>query len=61
MSGSQASFKGMVANFDWNMGRMMKFLNEVKTSDLKTFPITLTMVASASGDGMHMWTVIFVV
>lgn len=40
---------------------MMKFLLEVKSSGLRTFPVTLTMKASDTTDGVHTWTVVFVV
>ncbi len=40
---------------------MMKFLQEVKTSGLRTFPLVLTMQASESRDGVHTWTLVFVV
>lgn len=40
---------------------MMNFLNEIRTSGLRTFPVTLSMQASENGDGIHTWTVVFVV
>lgn len=40
---------------------MLKFLNEIKTSGLRTFPVTLTMKASETRDGIHTWTLLFVV
>lgn len=30
---NQAAFKGMVANFDWNLGRLLKFLDDEKLAD----------------------------
>ena len=40
---------------------MMKFLFEIKSSGLRTFPLTLTMTASEQNDGIHTWSVVFVV
>jgi hypothetical protein len=40
---------------------MMKFLSQIKTSGMRTFPVTLTMKASDVNDGVHTWTVVFVV
>ena len=42
-------------------GDMMKFLQEIKTSGMRTFPVTLSMKSSESGDGVHTWKVVFVV
>ena len=33
MKGTLASFKGMIANFDWNMGRLLEYLEEESLSD----------------------------
>lgn len=33
IKGSVASFKGMVANFDWNMGRLLKYLDDESLGD----------------------------
>ncbi len=33
MSNTQASFKGMVANFDWNLGRLLEFLTDESLAD----------------------------
>jgi hypothetical protein len=40
---------------------MLRFLQQVKISGLRTFPLTLTMQASQTGDGIHTWSVVFVV
>ncbi len=40
---------------------MMSFLHQIKASGLRTFALTLTMQASASNDGVHTWSVVFVV
>lgn len=40
---------------------MMKFLQEIKTSGMRAFPVTISMKASETGDGIHTWTVVFVV
>lgn len=42
-------------------GDMMKFLQQIKSSGMRTFPVTLTMEASEDRDGVHTWTVVFVV
>ena len=40
---------------------MMNFLEQIKNDGPRTFPIALTMKASDSGDGIHTWSVVFVV
>ena len=40
---------------------MMKFLQQIKDSGMRTFPVTISMKASEDGDGVHTWTVVFVV
>ena len=54
MPKNQAAFKGMVANFDWNMGRLMKFLSDQRL-DKNTMLIFLTDNGTAAGayDGGH--------
>ncbi len=48
IKGSQAAFKGMVANFDWNMGRLLKFLDDEKLTE-KTVLIFMTDNGTSSG------------
>ncbi|NND97654.1 MAG: sulfatase-like hydrolase/transferase [Pirellulaceae bacterium] len=45
---TQAAFKGMVANFDWNLGRLVEFLDKEKLSD-NTVVIFLTDNGTAAG------------
>ena len=46
--GAQASFKGMVANFDWNMGRLLSFLDKESLAD-DTILIYLTDNGTSAG------------
>ena len=48
MPKKQAAFKGMVANFDWNLGRLMKFLSDQRL-DKNTMLIFLTDNGTAAG------------
>ena len=48
MSQRRASFKGMVANFDWNLGRLLKFLDEEKLAD-NTLVMFLTDNGTSAG------------
>ena len=48
ITGAQASFKGMVANFDWNLGRLLKFLEDEKMTD-DTIVIFLTDNGTSAG------------
>lgn len=40
---------------------IQSFLTAVNQEDVRTIPITLNMTASETGDGLHTWTLIFVV
>lgn len=44
----QAAFKGMIANFDWNLGRLLTFLEDEKLAD-KTMLIFMTDNGSSGG------------
>ena len=48
MSKTRASFKGMVANFDWNFGRLQKFLNENELTE-NTVVIYMTDNGTSAG------------
>ena len=48
MSQRRASFKGMVANFDWNMGRLLKFLEDEELAD-NTILIFMTDNGTSAG------------
>ena len=45
---SQSAFKGMVANFDWNLGRLLKFLDDEKLAE-NTVLIFLTDNGTSAG------------
>ncbi len=42
-------------------GDMLKFLNEINHSGLRTVPVAVSMQASTANDGVHSWTLVFVV
>lgn len=48
LKGRQAAFKGMVANFDWNLGRLLKYLEDESIAD-DTLVIYLTDNGTAAG------------
>ena len=48
MDNTQASFKGMVANFDWNLGRMLEFLEDEQLAD-DTVVIFMTDNGTSAG------------
>ncbi|MBC8352900.1 MAG: sulfatase-like hydrolase/transferase [Planctomycetes bacterium] len=48
MDNKQASFKGMVANFDWNLGRLLEFLRDESLAD-DTVLIFMTDNGTAAG------------
>lgn len=48
MDNTQASFKGMVANFDWNLGRLLEFLNDESLAD-DTILIFMTDNGTSAG------------
>ena len=48
ISPTKASFKGMVANFDWNLGRLLDFLNEEELEE-DTIVIFLTDNGTSAG------------
>jgi len=48
ISDKRASFKGMVANFDWNMGRLQTFLKDERLAD-DTILLFMTDNGSAAG------------
>ncbi len=48
MDNTQASFKGMVANFDWNLGRLRAFLADQRLAD-DTLLIFMTDNGTAAG------------
>lgn len=48
LDNTQASFKGMVANFDWNLGRLLEFLQAESLAD-ETILIFLTDNGTSAG------------
>ncbi len=58
MSNAQASFKGMVANFDWNLGRLLTFLDGERLAD-DTLVIFMTDNGTSAGARFDQGTRIY--
>ncbi|WP_167546763.1 sulfatase-like hydrolase/transferase [Stieleria maiorica] len=58
MNNAKASFKGMVANFDWNLGRLLRFLDDERLAD-DTVVIFMTDNGTSAGTTFDKGTRIY--